>query len=94
MSISQKQDKLELLSQSKSDILLACLWKAHSSEWRGQSLRVHFTTGTLQVIVLPSLRVGGLQTSGTYAEASAVLVTGLQTLWYLLMYVWTHESLI
>lgn len=70
---------LEELNQSKSDILLACLWKAHSCEGRRQSFCVHFTAGTLEVIVLPSLRVGGLQSSVKYAEASAVLVTGVSS---------------
>lgn len=56
-----------------SRVLLARLCEAHSREGGRQCFRVHLTSRTLQVIVLPSLSVGGLQSTGN-AKARALLV--------------------
>lgn len=58
-------------------ILLARLGEAHSREGSRQGFRVHLASRTLQVIVLPSLRVGGLQSTGE-AKLRALLV-GIRT---------------
>lgn len=47
--------------QAQGKILLARLREAHPSEGCGQCLRVHLAASTLEVIVLPSLGVGRLQ---------------------------------
>lgn len=59
-------------------VLLARMWEAHPCEGGRQCFRVHLASRTLQVIVLPSLSVGGLQSTGD-AKARALLVIAAGT---------------
>lgn len=56
--------------------LLARLGEAHSREGGRQCFGVHLAASTLQIIVLPSLCVGGLQSMNGSLKLVPLLVTG------------------